>query len=176
MKKYELIRFKSAKTTFECISNGRMYISIRDNNIRTLGYMVYYSQNKKWAEIILEAEQPEQLEQPERKPLLVSEDGFDLFEGNLYYLVYRNNNEWYITLVILKQDTIISDSENNKAFKLQQNAQAFRNENNKVYLEGTDIEIKIIENEVKFYLDNKIQCINFLTKKAIEQINNLINN
>ena len=97
MKKHELLieamkrypfgtKFKGAEGD-EFISSG-IFTMVNGNILKDDYGLVYNNLTKKWSEIITEET---------RIPLLVSEDGVDLFEGNYYFnvqLVGGNNKKW----------------------------------------------------------------------------------
>lgn len=131
MKKHELLKYaydnypKGTKFThptsgYYLVSSGNLcvtssdsfHISIYDKESTET---IYNGANKKWGSIV--TEEP-------KKPLLTSEDGFDLFEGDKYHAIYNIDGRWtYMSEYILyKHSSSITDKEKTKSFSTKQSA------------------------------------------------------
>jgi len=85
---------------------------------------VFNSQTYKWATIITE---------PERKPLLVSEDGFNLYEGDYFCFANKREGKWYIELFGLDMFKLRGSYDNTfQPFAKPDECKVFKNEDNAI--------------------------------------------
>lgn len=116
--------------------------SVSDKN----GKCLYEKDRNKWAELV----------ESKKEPLLVSEDGVELFEGDKYYPVWiKSDNiatEFSENVLDKTRDCILCP-EKNKAFKYEDNALQFVNDYNK----PKEIEVKLFNNKTAIVKSDLIE-------------------
>lgn len=178
-KKWELLKhaydnYPKGTRIYSTSQNGQISELIGEYRINDYGsiedissWLVFNSGIGKWAEKV------------DKKPLLISEDGFELFEGD-YYVCVKNlhGNGWEICFeqTLGASHFVITDSEICKALSTKESAEKWIEENNK----PKEIEVKLFANgDFAKVSEKEIKIINpftslYLKPSDIEDIHNAL--
>lgn len=181
MKKHQLIKhaydnypkgtvFLSCVTESKITSCGVFHLSKQGSVVDSESKMfVKNYTSDKWATIVTD----------ERKPLLKSEDGVDLFEGDEYWIVScLSTQKWWLNCCqkLQAHHVVITRHVVHKAFSTREAAEVWIKEANKpkeIVFDHTNIKIVVFKD--KFYAEAKTDSRRFtFDMKDIENINSAI--